>query len=161
MRSLIEVLRKVYGAITVFMQSEPVGKYLKYSQIPSILTESLAIHLLRKGEILHKELDGFSFNFGGKISDITAIRGSSNLRIEVKATGPKAFQYFSDKDIHANYIIWIHFGSFFMGNKNTPIEVYIIRDPNRYFPERKKIVLSKLKKIVKDLSEVDIDLDKL
>ena len=45
-KTLITLQRKVYAFITLLINSEAVASKLKYPQIPSILSESLAIHLL-------------------------------------------------------------------------------------------------------------------
>jgi hypothetical protein len=157
-RTLIKLQRRVFAFIKEVMDEDPVGRKMKYPQIPSILTESLAIHLLRSGRILKGELDGRVFEFGGRVADVVAAHESRVSKIEIKATGPKAFQYFSDKDVNADYIIWIHFGEFFHIKENAPIQIYIARSPNRFFTERQKIILSKFRSVVTDLQEITLDL---
>ncbi len=48
--------------------------------------------------------------FGGNVSDmVVELKNSKKIKIEVKATGKSAFEFFSDKDIKADYLIWLHF----------------------------------------------------
>ena len=45
------------------------------------------------------------FEFGGRVADVVAVHEFRVSKIGIKATGPKVFQYFSDKDVNADYII--------------------------------------------------------
>ena len=63
-------------------------------------------------------MEGAFFRFGGNVADVLADKDGRDYKIEIKATGSKKFQYFSDKDVTTDYIVWMHFGDFFMGNKN-------------------------------------------
>jgi hypothetical protein len=158
---LSNLLRQTYKFISDLSISDPLAKRLKYPQIPPILSESLAIRLLKNGKILKNKLNNYSFNFGGNVADILATFGEETIKIEVKATGAKAFQYFSDKDTDADYIIWLHFGEFFSKAEDLPIEVYLISKPKRYFPNHKKITLPVVKRIVVDIEETKITLSNI
>lgn len=144
-KELNKLLRQVFNYITNLKTKDRLADKIKYPQLPSILTESLAIHLLKK-ELIIPKLKRFNFNFGGREADILAIKNSQTIKIEVKATAKSAFQYFSEKDISADYIIWFHFADFYMKSTNTKIEVYIIKNPSNYFNSSIKITLTKLKK---------------
>ena len=160
-KELNELLRQVFEYIINLKKGYKLADKIKYPQIPSILTESLAIHLLKKGEII-PELTGFKFEFGGRTADILATKGSRIIKIEVKATAKSAFQYFGEKDITANYILWIHFADFYMSSKDTNIEMYIIKKPDDYFKRPVKITLSKLKQnLGENLEKRHFDIDSL
>lgn len=62
-----------------------------------------------------KKSDVKKISFGGKVSDmVVELKNSKKIKIEVKATGKSAFEFFSDKDIMADYLIWLHFEDFFL-----------------------------------------------
>ena len=146
---LISLIRRDFKHKIELRKESKLAEKIKFPSIPSNLTESLAIHLLRNHNIL-PELNGFKIDFGGRISDILATNGDLQKMIEVKATGKSAFEYFGDKDIKADYIIWLHFGDFFMSEYNKAIEIYIISEPKKYFDKSQKITIGQLKQIVKD-----------
>jgi hypothetical protein len=159
-KELNKLLRQVFEYITNLKNKNRLANKIKYPQLPSILTESLAIHLLKKGII--PELSGFNFDFGGRIADVLAKRNSRKIKIEVKATAKSAFQYFGEKDITADYILWIHFANFFMNYNDTKIEIYIIKKPSYYFDKTVKITLTKLKQIVgQKLEKIDFNVESL
>lgn len=160
-KELNKLLRRVFEYIKNLKNEHLLAAKIKYPQLPSILTESLTIHLLNKRAIL-TELDGFNFNFGGRIADILATNRDKTIRIEVKATAKSAFEYFGEKDLKADYIIWIHFAEFFMNSEDNFIKIFIIKEPGSYFEKPIKITLTKLKqKIGADLIEKEFDIDSL
>jgi hypothetical protein len=160
-KELNKLLRQVFEYITNLKRRERLADKIKYPQLPSILTESLAIHLLKEKSII-PELAGFSFNFGGRTADILATKNSQTIKIEVKATAKSAFEYFGEKDISADYILWLHFAEFYMNLKDTNIEVYIIKKPGDYFNSPIKITLSKLKQVIgSNLIKMDFNINSL
>jgi len=155
------LLCDVFDYITKIKKKEKLGDKIKYPQIPSILSESLAIHLLNK-KIILSELERFRFDFGGRTADILANKNEEKIKIEVKATAKSAFQYFGPKDIVADYIIWIHFEDFFMDLEKNIVKIFIIKNPGKYFEKPVKITLSKLKQVIgEDLEEKEINVDQL
>lgn len=159
-KELNKLLRQVFEHITNLKKQHRLADKIKYPQLPSILTESLAIHLLNKKII--SELEGFNFGFGGRVADILAVKDDKTVKIEIKATAKSAFEYFGDKDILADYIVWIHFAEFFVNTGNTMIEIFIVRRPSDYFERPIKITLSKLKQLVgANLEKADLDVNSL
>jgi hypothetical protein len=146
-KKLNELLRRVFGFIADLKKSDKLAEKIKYPQVPSSLTESLALHLLNRNLIL-SELRGYHSNFGGNLSDLKATKGGKVLKIEVKATAKSAFQYLGEKDIRADYIVWFHFNDFYSDQLQSTIEVYTIENPRTHFKRPTKITLSKLKEIV-------------
>lgn len=140
-------VRKVFAYIQNLKKEELIAQYINNPKIPAILTESLAIHLIKAGKII-PELKDANLKFGGKIADVLAAHDKKVLKIEVKSTGKSAFQNFGEKDIAADYLIWIHFNTFFEGDKNIPIEIYTIENPAQYFDKSMKITLVKLHQMV-------------
>jgi hypothetical protein len=160
-KTLNGLLRQVFGYITDLKTKEPLASKIKYPQLPSVLTESFAIHLLKRKFIL-SELDGFHFDFGGRTADVLAIKDLRTIKIEVKATAKSAFEYFGEKDLSADYLLWFHFDEFYLNSNKTVIEVFVIKQPANYFSKPRKITLSQLKQILgKNLTNVDVDVNSL
>ena len=160
-KKLDKLLHRVFDFIKKLKNQYSLANRIKNPQLPSSLTESLTIHLLKKKKFL-KELKGFDFGFGGRTADILATKGSKQIRIEVKATAKMAFEYFGDKDISADYIVWVHFADYFMGSGHNLIKIFIVKKPGIYFKRPVKITLQKLKqKVGKKLEEIDFDIESL
>ncbi len=151
-RTLI-LLREVFGYFVNLRKDFTLASMIKYPQIPSFFTESLALHLLRKAIIL-PELKEIPFYLDGRIADIIGKNGERRIKIEVKATAASAFQYFSKKDVTADFLVWIHFGRFFLNEEQTQIEIFTIRNPSLFFNTSSKITLQELKNKVKE--ELDV-----
>lgn len=157
-KELDSLLREVFDYIIDLRKKNRLAYNIQYPKIPSILTESLAIHLLNRMGIISK-LNGYTFKFGGRVADILAIKGNNKIKIEIKATAKSAFEYFGEKDISADFIIWIHFGNFFVNKEETQIKVFIVQTPRNYFHSPIKITLSRLKQIVNELNPIVVDLN--
>jgi hypothetical protein len=151
-RKLARLLRAVFSFILELENESVLATRLKKPQLPPVLSESLALYLLERKEIL-EHLRDYSFTFGYRQGDpdIIATSGENEIRIEVKATGDKAFQYFSEKDLLADFLVWIHFGRYFLDTGTEGFEVYILEQPRKYeneYPKSRKITLGKLKEII-------------
>lgn len=127
----------------------PSINYVSLPKISPLLTESLAEHYLNKMQI--RGIKGFHFERGGgrKGHDLLAIKKNIHKGIELKATTMGAFQQLGNKDINADYLIWMHFGNFFNSN-NSSIELYIVKEPHRFFKNVIKLNLDTFKKITKN-----------
>ncbi len=159
-RGLADLLRSVFSRIAEIRRDNPLARHIQFPKTPCILSESLAIHLLRWGDIL-PDLTGCSFNLGGKRADIVAERLGETKTIEVKATGKSAFQNFVAKDVDADYVIWIHFGDYFLASGEKNLRAFVLREPRRYFSGRVYVNLKDLPRKVPDLVEVSIAVDRL
>jgi hypothetical protein len=137
------LLKDVFTYISNLKEKNPLAADIQYPKLPPKLTESLAIHLLRRGLI--SELKGYDFQFGGNAADIIASRGSEKVRIEVKGT-TKGFEYFGEKDIKANYLMWFDFEDLFRkGGDHFTLFVLPYRESR--FGTPLKITMSSLKKV--------------
>jgi len=160
MLRLIHNLREVFAYIEYLKRRDTTAWYIKRPQIPSILTESLAVHLIRKGMLLG-ELHGFTVQLAHS-GDLVAIQGSTCKRIEVKATGDKGFQRFSTKDLGCDYLIWFCFGSYLKQSEETPISVLVIKEPRRFFTSTGLVWLRDVKERVgADLEEKTVRIAEL
>ena len=137
------LLKDVFTFISNLKERNPLAADIQYPKLPPKLTESLAIHLLRGGLI--PELKAYDFEFGGNEADILALRGSDKVRIEIKGT-TKGFEYFGEKDIKANYLMWFDFEELFRkGGDHFTLLVLPYRESR--FKAPLKITMSSLKKV--------------
>jgi hypothetical protein len=156
-KELVRLVRGVFSDVRQLKAREPLARHIQYPKVPSILSESLALHLLKRRRLI-PGLHGHVFGFGGKTADILGKSSTGReKRIEVKATGTNAFQNFVKKDTTADYIIWFHFDDYFLRDDNPPIAAFLIRKPGRFFRERVYVNLSSLKAKVPDLEEKKVD----
>ena len=90
----IKEITKALATITKFTSKlkdeSEYANYIQYPKIPSVLSESLVIHLIKKKLIL-KKLVNFEITLGGKVADIIAKNQKKTIKIEVKAIGPRDF----------------------------------------------------------------------
>ena len=137
------LLKDVFSYISDLKEKNPLAADIQYPKLPPKLTESLAIHLLRRGLI--PELQGYGFRFGGNEADIIASRGPERVRIEVKGT-TKGFEYFGEKDIRANYLMWFDFEELFR-KSGDHFTLFILPHRESRFNTPLKITMSSLKKV--------------
>ena len=126
----------VFSYLDTLRAVTPLALTIQYPKIPSVLSESLIIRLhsmLFKGSI--------DAEFGKPESDVRlSYPGGEFKHVEVKATGESAFEFFGKRDLAADYLIWIHFGRYFHGKKDS-IAIYCLPSPSEYFQSETKITL--------------------
>jgi hypothetical protein len=157
---LLGLLKNVFRYLEDLRVEHPLAKKIQYPKLPPSLSESIVFHLIKEKRILSSNI--VSVDFGGRESDLTAIAEPLRvLKIEVKSTGENAFEYFGEKDIKADFLVWVHFSSFFHGNKQS-FEIHVIEKPAKYFKEPVKITLSRLKETVgEDMKTLALSVDDL
>lgn len=154
------LIRQVFEYLRRLRQENPLAARINNPKLPSVLTESIALHLLKKGYF--SDFNGYDFDFGKTVADIIGTKGNMKIKIEVKATANSAFQYFGEKDITADYILWLHFGDFFSNRASHVIKIFFITHPNNIFKKPTKITLSRMKQMLGDrLIEKEFDLETL
>jgi hypothetical protein len=159
-QQLILLLKGVFAFILDLKVKNPLAAHIQYPKLPPGLTESLAIHLLRIGVI--KGLSRYEFQFGGDQADIVGTNMQTRLRIEVKGT-TKGFEYFGEKDIHSDYLMWFDFADLLRkGDNDDHLRLYVIAHPGVHFEKPVKIVISRLKQIAQnDVISLDFGLSSL
>ena len=146
----ILLLKDVFTYISNLKEKNPLAADIQYPKLPSKLTESLAIHLLRSGLI--SDLKGYSFRFGGNEADVIGSQGANEVLIEVKGT-TKGFEYFGEKDIKANYLMWFDFEQLFR-KSGEDFTLYVLPYRESRFSGPVKITITGLKKVAgSDLKE--------
>ena len=82
---------------------------------------------------------------GGHEADVVFDSSNVTKKVEVKATGSKEFQEFGPRDVKADFLVWIAFGSAFENESEDTIRIYVLDEPRRVFPNGTKITLTKFK----------------
>lgn len=103
-----------------------VARLIHYPSIPSDFSESLIVHC---ADLFFG--DGWKAQFGGSISDIQLTRNVEKKAVEVKATTQTGFQELKPKDLSADFIVWIHFGTRYINGAGS-ILFYVLHDPRKY-----------------------------
>ena len=87
-----------------------------------------------------------SARFGGREGDIFLQFPDGERHVEVKATGEHGFEDFSEKDITADWMIWIHFGTV-LRKGSGDVVLYKFENPGKMFKEG-PVNLEKVLKVV-------------
>jgi hypothetical protein len=149
---LSRALRDVFDFHKALRGKYPSAAMIQFPKTPSDFSEAIVLELIKNGKIL-EVLKGYECKLGGKKADILARSGDFEVRIEVKATGKSAFQFFGPKDVVADYLIWVHFGDFFSDAKEA-IKIYVVQEPERFFKAPQKITLSAFRKIANPVEHI-------
>ena len=146
---LTDLLAQVFSLISDLHNENPLAKCIQFPKIPPILSESLCV-LERE-----KLFPGCSnADFGGRTCDIIVrFPDGTKKTAEVKATGQSAFQELSQKDIAADFLVWVHFGRFFE-DQNEEIRAYVMENPIRGFMQGKPISLKEFRSADPAIREV-------
>jgi len=131
---LASLLRSAFDYVSQLKAANPVAAPIQYPKLPSIFSESL---VLLCGPVLFPHAK--NLRRGGAVADILFESGKLTKKLEIKATGQQAFQYFGQKDIDADFLVWLAFGEFFRKRAESPIKIYVLAEPRRVFPDPTKI----------------------
>jgi hypothetical protein len=161
-KELASLLSEVFEHLTTLRSDNHLAKKIQFPKIPAVLSESIVIHLLRENRIV-PNINAQEISFGGREADIIARTSSGDiLKIEVKATGSSAFEYFGEKDVTSDFLVWIHFGDFFVSTNQRLIDIFIIRNPSHYFNKPMKITLRRfMESIGTNVQQLRLNLDEL
>jgi hypothetical protein len=161
-RELANLLSEVFEHLTALRSENPLAEKIQFPKIPAILSESIIIHLLRENRIV-PNINAQEISFGGRKADIIAKTSSEDtLKIEVKATGSSAFEYFGEKDVASDFLVWVHFGDFFVSTNQRFIDIFIVRNPSQYFSRPIKITLRKFRESIgTNIQRLHLNIDEL
>lgn len=126
--SALRTLRTAFDCISDLRAKSSFAKHINYPKMPSILTESLTVHLIRQGKILPEFMNAI-VNRGGEKADILVDGGRS--RIEVKGTSETSWVTLGKNDIAADHLVWIDFGHYFTSMIDV-IQVHVFKSPGAY-----------------------------
>lgn len=157
---LVALMREAFVGIDDLRNKDELAAWIQYPKVPSILSESLCVHLIGSPSLASMALS--KPRLGGKVADIIALADDNNPRkVEVKATARSAFSEFVEKDIQAHYLIWLHFGECFVDERHR-LQAIVLESPSRCFDKRRKITLDAFRKVTTNCSfEVDFSIDEL
>lgn len=144
-KKLIYLMRNTFAHLRQLKRRKNLAKHIQYPKIPPILGESLVMHMIKVGKIL-QDLDITKVELGGKIADIIiTTKSNKKLKIEVKSTGQQEFTQLYEKDIAADYLVWVDFFVVF-SSKYSTIYVKVVKKPSAYLKPI-KIVLTKFEEL--------------
>ena len=130
--------------------------FIKKPGIRSELSESIVYHFINEGLIL-EELRNPELN-RNKADILAKDKQSNEIKIEVKGTGLWEFSQFTEKDVNADYLIWVNYGNYINDNNKETIDVYILKNPRNSRLKPDKISLRKFVYLAGDSIElVEID----
>jgi len=152
-------MREAFAFKAGLMAKDPLAEYIQNPKITPFLSESLALQLIARGEIIPGMTN---LRLGGREeADIVATdRTGQSIAIEVKGTGSGAWVFLSDKDYVADFLLWIFFDDFFEIPSKETIEIYLVKP--RQIPERRtRITLGTLTKMLgNNINKVEINLER-
>ena len=155
---LIQTLRTLFRYYQELQNRSEVAKFIQRPKIPPFLSESLIVDLGNRGVL--ESLGCSNFDLSSSNGDVVAITPSGQVKIEVKATAQSAFQLFSEKDIEADYLVWVHFNRYFEDEECREIEIFVLREPAKIFIESRKITLPVfIKKGGTAINRISVNLD--
>lgn len=135
-RALIALVREAFAYIEQLHSRNRLANEIQFPKIPTLLSQSIVVHLIRDRKIIRELGDSSTAEFGpGSDADVIVRDDSRTVRVEVKGTGSRAFEHFGDKDLRADYIVWVHFGKFFLASDTEKIDVITIRRPFDFFKQ--------------------------
>ncbi|HEU0219181.1 MAG TPA: hypothetical protein VFQ98_00075 [Gallionella sp.] len=141
---LVKLLRAVFQYHHELRKQSEVAHLVQFPKIPSALSESLVVILGNQGLLLN-ELNLHNFQLSEENGDVVATSNNmQKLKIEVKATGNSAFQFFGDKDIESDILVWVHFDNCFK-ESSSEVKIFTVINPKLKFEKPQKITLSKFK----------------
>ena len=134
---LAALLRRAFDCIAKLKAKNPAAAPIQYPKLPSVFSESVILHC---SSVLFP--GARNLRRGGVSADILFESGKRTKRVEIKATGQQAFQYFGQKDISADFLVWLAFGECFLSQVESPIRIYVLPKPGRVFLNPMKITLA-------------------
>jgi hypothetical protein len=112
------------------LKKKPGGTAIQYPKLPSVFSESLVVVC---GPALFPNAKNIHLG-GGHEADVVFDSSNVTKKVEVKATGSKEFQEFGPRDVKADFLVWIAFGSVFENESEDTIRIYVLDEPRRVFP---------------------------
>ena len=100
------VFRALHGHVDGLRRSSKVGHYIAWPKLPNALTEGLVC--LAAPAIFGA---GVTAALGGGVADVVVTDQAGGVcRVEVKGTGPAGFGLLTERDVHADVLVWVDYG---------------------------------------------------
>ncbi len=121
---LERILQNVFRYLAELRLKDALANRIQNPKIPRVMSESAVINI--RSKLFPGSLGA---RFGGAVGDILLQFPDGERRAEVKATGKQGYEKLGKKDISADYLIWIHFGSSFEDGKGGVV-LYKLAKPS-------------------------------
>jgi hypothetical protein len=131
---LASLFREICASMTAHRKTNPLACHIQFPKLPPTFSESIAAHCVESLFPGAKKV-----RLGGGADIQIEIQGA-NKKVEVKAT-QKGFQHLSQKDISADYLVWIDFADCFHAG-NQRIKIYVLPDPKTIFTKSGRITMN-------------------
>jgi hypothetical protein len=145
-------LMEVFRTIRQLKERSPAAKHIKFPPLPAAFSESIAI--VATPLLFGSDWTG---RYGGSLSDLIVenTKTCGRLRVEVKATGRHAFQELKEKNLQADVLLWIRFGTRFERGSG-PIMVAVIESPGKYIGGQCRLDIRRIENIpgIRDAQKV-------
>jgi len=112
---------------TINEKDEAVKSCFKMVQVPVRLSESIALNILKKHQLIEGCNDLSKFDFGKKRGSFDIEYGTNSIKIEVKATGTSKFQRFRPNSLKSDYVMWIDFYGLRENTIDSKYSVFLFR----------------------------------
>lgn len=136
---LFSIINEMNEWLNAKRERNVLAQHIQFPKTPPALSESIALNLLIDKDIL-PDIEFENLQLGGNVADIIGEINKKDIKIEIKATVAD-FQYFGEKDIKADYLIWINLVNPLRHN-NGNIDIYVLPNPKKYFKKTRKISLN-------------------
>jgi hypothetical protein len=135
--ALDEALIDAYHGHRALCEIHPIAAgRISRPSIPSAFSESLTA--LLAPQLLGP---GSTAAFGGRACDLLITTGDGRaLTAEVKASGVSRFQELKERDLAADSLVWVDFGSRFVDG-HGPVTFHHLSRPDRFLEPRRKLTL--------------------
>ena len=145
-RQACDAIRLAFGAVAKLRKDAPGGKFVQYPKIPSIVSESWLAQEVAYGRAPFWPA-GCAVSRGGTACDLQVLDPHGRIwKLEVKATGSAAFQFFSTKDVTADALAWLSFDRYFEAESHEPPTVFWLENPSAVFAASTKITLREFRR---------------
>lgn len=146
-RELIGHVRRYFDAVAVLRRESTLAQYLQNPKIPAILSESVAASLISRDNLI-PSLSRARRPAPGepRHADLVAERADGSVAsVAVKATGAQGFQNLTSADLQCDWLVWIHFGEYFLVPGPSALDVFTLPRPAAHFPATGKLSLPNLR----------------
>jgi hypothetical protein len=145
--ALDEALIDAYRRHRALCETHPIAAgRISRPSIPSAFSESLTA--LLAPQLLGP---GSTAAFGGRACDLLITTGDGRaLTAEVKASGVSRFQELKERDLAADSLVWVDFGSRFVDG-HGPVTFHHLPRPDRFLAPRRKLTLDVFLRAAREL----------
>ncbi|HEX4794215.1 MAG TPA: hypothetical protein VH370_10515 [Humisphaera sp.] len=130
---LLKLVRTLFDFHAKLRQSNLLAQLIQFPKTPTRLSESIVCHAAASGLLLPDNPAIERIFLGGKEGDvIIQVHDNRPRRIEVKAAASSSFSQFGEKDVTADYLIWLDFGMAFKDSTINEVTAHVLPDPGKY-----------------------------